>query len=73
MARFCARVRKRPDVPSVSMKDIYHHRPIQSLATPLATTRAPEGTFAEVLAEVMRVDGCRWTATSSTTSAPTRW
>ena len=23
MARFCARVRKRPDLPSVSMKDVY--------------------------------------------------
>ena len=25
MARFCARVRKRPDLPSVSMKDVYRH------------------------------------------------
>ena len=25
MAQFCARVRKRPDLPSVSMKDIYQH------------------------------------------------
>src|SRR5918992_2814149 len=36
MARFCARVRKRADVPSVSMKDIYQHPTIRSLATALA-------------------------------------
>ncbi len=36
MAQFCARVRKRPDLPSVSMKDIYQHPTIKSLATTLA-------------------------------------
>ncbi|MGQ0717594.1 MAG: Pls/PosA family non-ribosomal peptide synthetase [Pseudonocardiales bacterium] len=36
MARFCARVRKRPDLPTVSMKDIYRHSTIRSLATALA-------------------------------------
>ena len=36
MARFCARVRKRADLPSVSMKDIYQHPTITSLATALA-------------------------------------
>ena len=35
MARFCARVRKRPDLPAVSIKDIYQHRTIKSLATAL--------------------------------------
>ena len=35
MARFCARVRKRPELPSVSMKDIYAHPTIRSLATTL--------------------------------------
>ena len=38
MARFCARVRKRADLPSVSMKDIYQHsddqRPGRRLAPP---------------------------------------
>ena len=29
MARFCARVRKRPDLPSVSMPDIYQHPTIR--------------------------------------------
>jgi acyl carrier protein len=33
MARFCARVRKRPDLPQVSMKDIYQHPTVRSLAT----------------------------------------
>ncbi|WP_326648058.1 MULTISPECIES: Pls/PosA family non-ribosomal peptide synthetase [unclassified Streptomyces] len=36
MAHFCARVRKREDLPSASMKDIYRHPTIQSLATALA-------------------------------------
>ena len=36
MARFCARVRKRPDLPAVSIKDIYQHPTIKSLATALA-------------------------------------
>jgi non-ribosomal peptide synthetase-like protein len=35
MARFCARVRKRPDLPSVSIKDIYEHPTITSLAAAL--------------------------------------
>src|SRR5215208_4926548 len=54
MARFCARVRKRGDLPSVSMKDVYSHPTIRSLATALmdlapasakpAAPRAPEPT-----------------------------
>ena len=36
MARFCARVRKRPDLPSVSMQDVYQHPTIRSLAAALA-------------------------------------
>ncbi|WP_406733342.1 Pls/PosA family non-ribosomal peptide synthetase [Streptomyces sp. NBC_01794] len=36
MAQFCARVRKRADLPAVSMKDIYRHPTIRSLATALA-------------------------------------
>src|SRR3954470_24314697 len=38
MARFCARVRKRPDLPSVSMPDIYKHPTIRSLAAALTNT-----------------------------------
>ena len=36
MAHFCARVRKRGDVPSVSMKDIYRNPTIRSLAAAVA-------------------------------------
>ena len=36
MAHFCARVRKRADLPSVSMKDIYRHPTLRALATALA-------------------------------------
>ncbi|MHA5054054.1 Pls/PosA family non-ribosomal peptide synthetase [Streptomyces sp. SD15] len=36
MAQFCARVRKRADLPAVSMKDIYRHPTIRRLATALA-------------------------------------
>ena len=46
MAQFCARVRKRADLPSVSMKDVYRHPTIRSLAaawrsTPLTAAPAP--------------------------------
>ncbi len=58
MAQFCARVRKRADLPSVSMKDIYQHPTIRSLATALAEAApAPmERMLAEVLADVVRVE-----------------
>lgn len=36
MAHFCARVRKRTDMPSVSMKDVYRNPTIRSLAASLA-------------------------------------
>ena len=36
MAQFCARVRKRADLPSVSMKDIYQHPTIKDLAAAFA-------------------------------------
>jgi len=35
MAKFCARVRKRPDLPSVSMKDIYRNPTVRGLAAAL--------------------------------------
>ncbi|MET9906302.1 Pls/PosA family non-ribosomal peptide synthetase [Streptomyces sp. NPDC006476] len=41
MAHFCARVRKRPDLPSVSMKDVYGHPTIRRLAAALDTVPAP--------------------------------
>src|SRR5207247_5182043 len=36
MAHFCARVRKRGDLPSISIKDVYAHPTIRSLAAALA-------------------------------------
>ncbi|MFF9151661.1 phosphopantetheine-binding protein, partial [Streptomyces sp. NPDC014846] len=47
MAQFCARVRKRDDLPTVSMKDIYQHPSIRGLATAVADSapaRAPATT-----------------------------
>src|SRR5688572_338126 len=54
MAKFCARIRKRGDLPSVSMKDIYRHPTIRKLAAAFqdlapasskpAPTREPEQT-----------------------------
>ncbi|MGW4304229.1 Pls/PosA family non-ribosomal peptide synthetase [Streptomyces sp. NPDC004376] len=41
MAQFCARVRKRGDLPSPSMKDIYQHPTLRSLATALDRTAEP--------------------------------
>src|ERR1051326_1612368 len=41
MAKFCARVRKQPDLPPVSMKDIYRHPTIRSLAAALADETRP--------------------------------
>jgi non-ribosomal peptide synthetase-like protein len=38
MAQFCARVRKRPELPAVSIKDVYQHPTIRSLAASLADT-----------------------------------
>jgi non-ribosomal peptide synthetase-like protein len=70
MARFCARARKRGDVPSVSMKDVYRYPTIRGLTAALAPAFAlppagPDpgvdvpasvaGAFAEVLAEVLGV------------------
>ncbi|MFG3306898.1 phosphopantetheine-binding protein, partial [Streptomyces wuyuanensis] len=42
MAQFCARVRKRDDLPTVSMKDVYQHPTLESLATSLAPAPSPE-------------------------------
>ena len=57
MARFCARVRKRADLPSVSMKDIYRHSTIRDLAAAFAPVSTPvESDLAAVLAEVVGVE-----------------
>ena len=40
MARFCARARKRADLPSVSIKDVYRHTTVMALAAALAPAPA---------------------------------
>ncbi|MFE9926934.1 Pls/PosA family non-ribosomal peptide synthetase [Streptomyces sp. NPDC005774] len=44
MAQFCARVRKRVDLPPVSIKDIYRYRTIRSLTAALTDTGTDAGT-----------------------------
>jgi non-ribosomal peptide synthetase-like protein len=61
MARFCARLRKTPDLPTVSMKDVYARPTITSLAAPFGPAPAPVGddsvatALAAVFAEVTGV------------------
>src|SRR3954452_13680872 len=61
MARFCARLRKRPDLPTVSMKDVYARPTIESLAAPFVAAPAPTAgspvaaALAVVFAEVVGV------------------
>ena len=50
MARFCARIRKHPDLPSAAMQDIYQHSTLAGLAA--ALTPAPQ---APDLADAARV------------------
>ncbi|EMY34698.1 non-ribosomal peptide synthetase [Arthrobacter crystallopoietes BAB-32] len=62
MAQFCARVRKQPDLPAVSIKDIYQSPTIAALAATLApaeeasATVQVQGRLAEVLAGVLGVE-----------------
>jgi non-ribosomal peptide synthetase-like protein len=41
MARFCAKIRKHPDLPSAAMQDIYQHPTLAKLAVALAPAPAP--------------------------------
>jgi len=52
MARFCARVRKRADLPSVSMKDVYAHPTVRGLAGALGPPPDPVEPTASVPALV---------------------
>ncbi|WP_433505495.1 Pls/PosA family non-ribosomal peptide synthetase [Pseudonocardia halophobica] len=67
MTRFCARLRQRDDLPSVSIKDVYAHPTIAGLATafadsvPAPAQPTPHGAsvvegLGQVLAEVLEVD-----------------
>ena len=83
MAQFCARVRKRSDLPSVSMKDIYQHPTIKDLAATFAEPadhphRLPPPVRTKAPWPRCWPGSCRSTtypsaATSSTTSVRTRW
>ncbi len=57
LAKFCARVRKQPDLPAVSIKDVYSHPTIAALAGALAPVEpAPvpvQARLAEVLTGVL--------------------
>ena len=63
MARFCAKVRKRDDLLTVSMRDVYQNRTVARLALALAPAPAPVAMpgpvaeqFAALLAEVLGVE-----------------
>src|SRR5438132_8110526 len=47
MAHFCARVRKRGNLPAVSMRDVYRHPTIRSLAAALADAQPPVAAASE--------------------------
>ncbi|MBT2396358.1 Pls/PosA family non-ribosomal peptide synthetase [Streptomyces sp. ISL-100] len=55
MAHFCAKVRKRADLPSVSMKDIYRSPTIRSLAVALEET-APAAAEPAIPAQIQAVE-----------------
>ncbi|GHB72765.1 hypothetical protein GCM10010377_74080 [Streptomyces viridiviolaceus] len=68
MARFCARVRKRADLPSVSMKDVYRHPTVESLAAALTGPEA--GTMPPaVVAPASAATGAAATTSASTAGA----
>jgi len=57
MAHFCARVRKQPDLPSISIRDVYSNPPIRDLAAALEDTAtaavvAPTTTIQDTAAQV---------------------
>ena len=64
MAQFCARVRKQPDLPAVSIKDIYQNPSISALAAALAPAEESSATaqvqvqdrLAEVLSGVLDIE-----------------
>jgi len=60
MAQFCARIRKRPDLPSPSMRDIYRHPTIHSLATALGEAAPVPADTVDVPSPPPRPCGNRW-------------
>ncbi|WP_344682594.1 Pls/PosA family non-ribosomal peptide synthetase [Saccharopolyspora taberi] len=60
MARFCARVRKRDDLPSVSIKDVYRFPTAHDLATAVAETEPTAAETPEPPEEPLRVSSARY-------------
>ncbi len=58
MARFCAQLRKRDDLPPVSMKDVYRYPTLRTLAAAVADdgSSPAERSLLETLAEVLGTD-----------------
>ena len=54
MAKFCARVRKRDDLPSMAMKDIYAHPTIRSLAESFGLAEAEAKVDLDAIATLIR-------------------
>ena len=54
MAKFCARVRKREDLPSIAMKDIYAHPTIRSLAESFGLAEAEAKVDMDAIATLIR-------------------
>src|SRR5512135_3836198 len=74
MAQFCARVRKRPDLPSVSMKDVYEYPTISRLAAFLAGADvAPAPAGSPTLAPVEPPGSASSGASSVGVSPARRW
>jgi acyl carrier protein len=61
VAQFCTRLRKRPDLPSVSVKDVYQHPTISQLVAALAAPgdSRVEAALVEALADVLHSDRVR--------------
>ncbi|SMD20623.1 Pls/PosA family non-ribosomal peptide synthetase [Kibdelosporangium aridum] len=59
MAQFCARIRKRPNLPSVSIKDTYEHPTVRSLATALTPRSNAPAKQAPAPVEVAAPTGMR--------------
>jgi non-ribosomal peptide synthetase-like protein len=49
MTRFCARVRKRADLPTVSIKDVYQFPTVRALAAALAATAEAPGSASNIV------------------------
>ena len=82
MAQFCARLRKRADLPKVSIKDVYRHSTIRSLAAAFAAPPPPRPLTARTASALPAPPPCRppgqaallplWAAAAAGLPAPLR-